>query len=64
MEQKELTIEEKMMKAGQLSLDIARLRKLLNNKQREFNKIDYEIYLQQQKEQKNEPIVSADSENN
>lgn len=63
MEEKELTIEEKMMKAGQLSLDIARLRKIINLKQREFNKLDTEIY-NAQKSKENESIVSTNSENN
>lgn len=62
MEEKELTIEEKMMKAGQLSLDIARLRKIINLKQREFNKLDTEIY-NAQKSKEHESVVSTNSEN-
>lgn len=62
-QEKEMTIQEMQEEILKHSYEIAKLHSIIKKHQKAFDDLSYKIWLKQ-KEQKNEPIVSADSENN
>lgn len=62
MEKKEITLEEKQQRCVELSIEIARLHKVLGMRQFEFNKLDTEIYKELKSKESESQSVAKSAE--